>query len=182
MVRDFFGKMKEKFRAAMLVPGGEDYYPDEHYEDDYYEEVETAPAPARVAPKSETWQEVARAATAPKSSLGGKYESKIVELYGRKTAADITAQIALTSPKNVSNSNVVTDFVKDGKICAVNLTGVERGQAQRIVDVVAGGIYALNGTINRISKDIFIVAPEGVHVSGELREELAHDFPWKAAR
>ncbi|MCL2363139.1 MAG: cell division protein SepF [Defluviitaleaceae bacterium] len=182
MIKDFFVNVKDKLRSAMLSPGFDNYDPDEEMEmeDDYLDE----PVIVRAAPsKEETWQSYATRATAPKSTLQqAKYNDKIVELYGKKTQVAVTAQVALTSPKDVSSSNIVTDYIKEGKICAVNLTGVERGQAQRIVDVVAGGVYALNGSINRVSKDIFIVAPEGVQVSGELKEELSHWSPWTATR
>jgi len=182
MIKNWILTAKDKLRSAMLSPGFDDYDPDDEYEteDEYIEE----PVIVRSAPsKEETWQSYATRATAPKSTFQqGKFDDKIVELYGKKTQAAVTAHVALTSPKDVSSSNIVTDYIKEGKICAVNLTGVERGQAQRIVDVVAGGIYALNGSINRVSKDIFIVAPEGVQVSGELKEELSHGFPWSAVR
>lgn len=181
MSKNWLRNTKEWLRNVMLTGGSKVEYYDP--DDDMYEEYEEEPAVSRVTPKAETWQEAAYKATAPKSSFrDSKYNEKIVELYGHKTRAETTAQVALTSPKNVSNSNIVTDYIKDGKICAVNLTGVEREQAQRIVDVIAGGIYALNGTINRVSKDIFIVAPEGVQVSSELKEELSHEFPWASTR
>jgi len=182
MFKDFIVNVKDKLRNAMLSPGFDNYDPDGYEEetDEYVEE----PAIVRAAPtREDTWQTYATRATAPKSTFQqAKYNDKIVELYGKKTQTTVAAQVALTSPKDVSNSNIVTDYIKEGKICAVNLTGVERVQAQRIVDVVAGGVYALNGSINRVSKDIFIVAPEGVQVSGELKEELSHEFPWSATR
>jgi len=182
MVMNWFSNVRNKLRSAMLSPGFDSYDPDDELEmeDEYIDE----PAIVRAAPiKEDTWQTYATRATAPKHSLQqGKYNDKIVELYGKKTQTATTAHIALTSPKDVYSSNVVTDYIKEGKICAVNLSGIDSDQAQRIVDVVAGGIYALNGSINRISKAIFIAAPEGVQVSGEMKEELSHEYRWSAIR
>jgi len=182
MIKDFFVNVKDKLRSAMLSPGFDNYDPDDEMDmnDDYIDE----PVIVRAAPsKEETWQSYATRATAPKTAFQqSRHQDKIVELYGKKSQAAVTAQIILTSPKDVSSSNIVTDQIKEGVICAVNLTGVERGQAQRIVDVVAGGIYALNGSISRISKDIFIAAPEGVQITGEQKEELLHEYRWAASK
>ena len=38
--------------------------------------------------------------------------------------------------------------------------------AQRILDFMAGAIYALNGTIYKISRGIFVVAPTNYDVIG----------------
>jgi cell division inhibitor SepF len=175
MVKDLWGRFTSYMRDGILSPGFKDYDPDNpEYTYDMHEEDE---------PQAEkTWQEHARTAAAPKSFKHGKYGDKIVELYGKKSQSDKNTQVVLTNPKDISNSNIVTDYIKDGKICAVNLTAVDRDQAQRIVDAVAGAVYALEGSIQRVSKDIFIVAPEGVLITGELKEELSHGLPWASSR
>jgi cell division inhibitor SepF len=175
-MKDFWVKVKTGLRNAMLSPGFDNYDP-ENQDDNYYYEETPEPEP-------KTWQEHARAATAPKP-LQSKYGDKIVELYGRKGHSDKNVQIVLSNPKDINATCSVTDSIREGKTCAVNLTGVDRAQAQRIADVIAGAIYALDGTISRISKDIFIVAPEGVHISGEMKEEISgggYLFPWVSAR
>jgi len=183
MAKGFLSNIADKLRKAMHSPGFEQYDEDqaEGYDDDEYMEEPEIVRP--VAAKKESWQETAWKATAPKSTpMQGKFNDKIVELYGPRKTQAANLQVVLATPKDVSSSNSVSDHIRDGKICAVNLTGVERGQAQRIVDVIAGGIYALEGNIVRVSKDIFIATPEGVQISGELKEELAHEFPWASSR
>ncbi|MCL2499324.1 MAG: cell division protein SepF [Defluviitaleaceae bacterium] len=175
-MKELWLKVKSGLRNAMLSPGFDTYDPDN--QDEAYYNEEEAPQPEK------TWQEHARAATAPKPHKG-KFEDKIVELYGRKSHSDNKIQIILTNPKDVNSTCTVTDNIREGKTCAVNLTGVDRVQAQRIADVLAGAVYALDGSISRISKDIFLVAPEGVHISGEMKEELTSGgylFPWVSAR
>ena len=175
-MKDFFGKIKDSLRNAMLSPGFDNYDPDANY-DEYEDEPQVDPAP-----RGRTWQDHAREATAPKAKPS--YDDKIVALYGeRKSHVSDKGTIVVTTPKDVSTSCQVTDLIREGKICAVNLTGIDRAQAQRIADVIAGAIYALDGSISRISRDIFIVAPEGVNISGvtgEMKEE--HLFPWASAK
>jgi cell division inhibitor SepF len=179
-MKELWSKVKNSLRNAMLSPGFDDYDP-ENQDAYYYEEQEEAPK------KERTWQEHARDATAPKAPPQGRFGDKIIELYGHKGHSNKDTKIVVTNPKDINATCLVTDTIREGKTCAVNLTGVDRAQAQRIADIIAGAVYALDGTISRVSKDIFLVAPEGVHVqlTGELKEELSgggHLFPWVAAR
>ena len=52
---------------------------------------------------------------------------------------------------------------------------MELKPAQRIMDFISGACYALNGSLQAISNNIFIVAPENIDVSGDLRDELLND-------
>jgi cell division inhibitor SepF len=173
-MRELWLKVKSSLRNAMLSPGFDTYDP-ENPEITY--EYENEP---RVTREEATWQDHAQAAIAPKSPKANKISDKYVELYGgRKGTSDkVAMSVTVTSPKDVNSSNIVTDAIRDGKICAVNLTGVDRDQGQRIVDVIAGAVYALDGSIQRISKDVFIVAPEGVAITGEMKEEISKGFSW----
>jgi cell division inhibitor SepF len=186
MFKDWMQKKMSDFSKFMLSPDHKEFDPNEEDGDDYEDtdyEDEPAIRHSRTATHGEPWQIVAQKATAPKSIFREKkYNDKVVELYGPKNKTESLAHIEFACPKDVSHSNIVTDCLKEGKIVAVNLTNVERIQAQRIVDVVAGGVYALGASINRISKDIFIAAPEGVQVSGDIKEEISRDHSWAFAK
>jgi cell division inhibitor SepF len=43
--------------------------------------------------------------------------------------------------------------------------------AQRILDFISGAIYAINGTIAKISRGIFVVAPTNYDVIGNENGE-----------
>ena len=47
----------------------------------------------------------------------------------------------------------------------INLDGTDPSTAQRILDFAAGAMYALNGSVLRISGNIFLLSPEGVGVT-----------------
>ncbi|MDR1665327.1 MAG: cell division protein SepF [Clostridiales bacterium] len=81
--------------------------------------------------------------------------------------------VVLTCPTDVPDATYICDYIKSGKACVVNLEGVDRAKAQRIADFLGGSCYSLNGDIERISNEIFIIAPAGVQVTGEMKEELA---------
>ena len=98
--------------------------------------------------------------------------TKVLEMYGKDGTK---SEVILRHPVSVNDAAKVCDFVRDEKLCVIDLTGVDRNMAQRIADFLGGACYAINGTIQRISKDIFIVVPNGVRISADMTEELEKD-------
>ena len=78
-------------------------------------------------------------------------------------------------PHEISESQTVTDFLKEGKTIVINMEGLELAPAQRIIDFIGGACYALNGSLQAISANIFIAAPSSIEVSGDLREEILNE-------
>ena len=58
----------------------------------------------------------------------------------------------------------IVDNLKNRRPVIVNMEELEGSCAQRVLDFLLGSIYALNGTINKISRGIFLVAPREVDV------------------
>jgi len=108
--------------------------------------------------------------------------NKVLEMHG-KTRTAPTAEVVLSKPADMGECPKICDYIRDDKICIIDLTGMERDMAQRIADFLGGACYALDGSIQRISRDIFIVVPEGVRVSQTLQEEIersGYAFPGRA--
>lgn len=85
------------------------------------------------------------------------------------------SEVYVIKPQEISESQTVTDFLKSGKTIVINMEGVELAPAQRIIDFIGGACYALNGSLQAISANIFIAAPDSIEVSGDLREEILND-------
>jgi cell division inhibitor SepF len=58
----------------------------------------------------------------------------------------------------------IVDNLKNRRPVIVNMEELDGSCAQRVLDFLLGAIYALNGTINKISRGIFLVAPRDVDV------------------
>ena len=90
-----------------------------------------------------------------------------------------STQVAVMTPCDVDDAASACDYLKQGRICVINLEGVERLIAQRIADFLGGAAYAIDGDIQRISADIFIVAPAGVNITGEFKGKVGDlILPW----
>ena len=83
------------------------------------------------------------------------------------TGGDSVRMVVL-QPRSYEDTTLVADQLKQGKPVSMNLEGLPKDVGMRILDFAIGASYALNGTIRRVSKGIFLVAPEGVDISGTM--------------
>lgn len=78
-------------------------------------------------------------------------------------------------PVTYEDTQHIIDNVKNRKPVIVNMEDLEVETAQRILDFLSGAIYALNGTMSKISRGIFIVAPNNCDVIGNEDGEEEYD-------
>ncbi len=123
------------------------------YDDDIYE----APSYAKKSKPSR-----------PVRSTSGS-NNKVVSMNGRGS------EVYVIKPQEFNEAQTVTDFLKDGKTIVINMEGIELTSAQRIIDFIGGACYALDGSLQAISSNIFIAAPQDIEVSGDLRDELLNE-------
>ena len=101
----------------------------------------------------------------------------VTRLYPEATGCEII----LSCPKNVDETSAVINNIRANNVCIVNLEGVEKSVSQRIADILGGASYYAGCGVERISNGIFVIAPNGVNISGRLKSEIKSDsmiFPW----
>lgn len=82
-------------------------------------------------------------------------------------------KMVISQPTTFDQSEEICQYLKERKACIVNLEYVNKDVARRIVDFISGGVYALNGHIQKVSNSIFLVAPANYDISNEMgREEV----------
>ncbi|MCF0124730.1 MAG: cell division protein SepF [Clostridia bacterium] len=112
-----------------------------------------------------------------------EYEDDDVEvedkkIFGRKNKVVNMAQtnaikMVISQPTTFEQSDEICSFLKDRKSVIVNLEYVNKDVARRIVDFISGGVYALDGYIQKVSNSIFLVAPSNYEITNEMaREEM----------
>lgn len=69
-------------------------------------------------------------------------------------------------PISYEDTQNIIDNLKSNKPVIVNMEDLDVDCAQRILDFIAGAVYALNATIFKISRGIFAVAPDNYDVIG----------------
>ncbi|MCI8509711.1 MAG: cell division protein SepF [Lachnospiraceae bacterium] len=126
------------------------YYDDDDFEDDY--------APKKQKPKP--------------SKVSGP--SKLVSINSRNNNRS-SNQVYVIKPQEFNEAQKVTDYLKEGRTIVINMEGIEVHAAQRIIDFIGGACYALDGSLQAISANIFIAAPHNIDVTGDLRDEILND-------
>ncbi|HOP99940.1 MAG TPA: cell division protein SepF [Acetivibrio clariflavus] len=89
-------------------------------------------------------------------------------------------KVVVVQPENFNDAQDICDHLKNKKPIVINLEGLEKDLAQRIIDFLSGSVYALDGSIQKVSNEIFIVAPHNVDIMGDLKGEMSNKtaFPW----
>lgn len=77
-------------------------------------------------------------------------------------------------PVSYEDAQNIIDNLRARKPVIVNMEDLEVSCAQRILDFLSGAIYALQGTIRKISRNIFVVAPANYDVIGN--EEAGDEY------
>ncbi|GHV02971.1 hypothetical protein FACS1894211_15290 [Clostridia bacterium] len=75
------------------------------------------------------------------------------------------SNVIVYQPQTLEDVQPLIDFLKRREPAIVNLDAVPEAAAQRILDFTSGAVYALSGSVHRISGNIFLLTPEGVEIS-----------------
>lgn len=92
--------------------------------------------------------------------------SKVVSMNGRGV------EVYVIKPQDFAEAQTAADLLKKGRTVVINLEGVELTVAQRSIDFIGGATYAINGSLQAVSNNIFIAAPDSIEVSGDLKSEI----------
>ena len=72
-------------------------------------------------------------------------------------------------------TDIANHLKKERKPIVINLEAVDNPTSRRIVDFLSGSVYALDGSIKKVSNGIFLIAPCNV---GVMDEEEAYEERW----
>lgn len=79
-------------------------------------------------------------------------------------------------PKSFEETQDIADSLLNGSAVVINLDGLDYMLAQRIVDFSCGACYALDGHVQQPSRNLLILAPENVDISGDAESLLDGNF------
>ena len=100
----------------------------------------------------------------------GRKNNKVVNMPQSQSQA---IKMVISQPTNFEQSDEICSFLKEKKSVIVNLEYVNKDVARRIFDFISGGVYALDGYIQKVSNSIFLVAPSNYEITNEMaREEM----------
>jgi FtsZ-interacting cell division protein YlmF len=75
-------------------------------------------------------------------------------------------------PESFADAKLVADEFKRDIPVLLNLQGLERDLARRLIDFASGICYAMDGSMEKIASQVFLLIPESVQVSDEDRRRI----------
>lgn len=96
-------------------------------------------------------------------------------VIGMPGAMNGTSEVVVMEPRSFEEMPQAIQALRERKSVVLNLTIMDPDQAQRAVDFVAGGTYAIDGHQERIGESIFLFTPNCVQVSTPT--EYEEDMP-----
>lgn len=112
------------------------------------------------------------------SAMASSKTSKIVNLH---TSSQM--KVVIVEPKKYDEVTSIADHLKQRRAVIVNLEGLLDDPATRksIFNFMHGAVYVLEGSMQKVSKAIFILAPNNVDIDANMKKELESKalFPWQ---
>lgn len=84
---------------------------------------------------------------------------------------DGNGKMILLEPRAYSESQQIADHLKMRNTVVVNLKRVTSDQAKRIIDFLAGTIYAIGGDLQKIGGGIFLCTPNNINIQGKITDD-----------
>lgn len=142
--------MMDKIKYFLGVDDEEDY---EEYEE---EEIVENAAPQEVREEKSFFK------SRPKSD-------NVLSMNSKRVSSGMV--ITVQEPLSYDEAPMIIDDLKMGKAVVVNFEQLEASVKRQIFDFINGGIYSIEGRIQKVTRDIFVLAPKNVGIDG-VKEEI----------
>lgn len=150
-----------KFLGMMGVNGqeAEDY--DNEYDEvnEYEPEIEeTYEKP--YARSSKSFEDIEK--TSPYSSRNT--QGKVISM----NTAVSSSKMVITQPTCYEDVQEIGEYLKEKKSIIINLENVGKEDARRILDFSSGATFMIEGTIQKVSNLIYLMAPKNVEIQNDV--------------
>ncbi|MEG2897188.1 MAG: cell division protein SepF [Eubacterium sp.] len=140
----------EKFKDKIIKVFGMEMDDDDQYDDEYEDEVEEV----EEQPRTSSVAKPKRTQPIKHTSLG----------------LGDGPEVLVLDPECFDDAPGIVNKIKEDKTVVVNLKNTEFEDAHKIFDFLNGAVFALDGSINRIADNVFILAPKQVSVSTTMEK------------
>ena len=133
------------------------------YEDEYYDEYDDQPARR---------EERREARPAPVANLAEHRRPHPAPAAG--VVAELS-RITTLHPRTYNEARTIGENFREGVPVIMNLSEMDDADAKRLVDFSAGLVFAVRGSIERVTNKVFLLSPPNVTVAAEDKARIAED-------
>ena len=126
---------------------------------------------------------VSSSAPAVPSSTGVRIKTRTERSVSsvNSSTSDLTPQLDLPvldriitlHPRFYNEARTIGEHFREGNPVIINLTDMEECDHKRLVDFASGLAFGLHGTIERVTKKVFLISPANLQVSSEDKSAAA---------
>jgi cell division inhibitor SepF len=182
--------MASFLNKALEYLGLKDIDDDEFYDDNFEDEEPVARRPRRSATIEREPKLVADPAPAPQPTLritGNPLRTVPIDdpaaaaLARQSTVRPIVPAAAgssgqtvvhIVTPQQFDSAQEIAVAVKNEKCVIVNLLGADKDLTRRLVDFCAGLTMGVDGKLERVTEQVFLLSPRNVTISNDERTRL----------
>ena len=138
----------------------------ERYDDEYddeYDERRPASVPPRSASPPGPGREHRRAPPPAAAQPHAAPQATVAEL----------SRITTLHPRTYNEARSIGENFREGVPVIMNLSEMDDTDAKRLVDFAAGLVFAVRGTIERVTNKVFLLSPPNVAVAAEDKQRIA---------
>lgn len=77
-------------------------------------------------------------------------------------------ELKVVKPKDYSSSaNQIADHLLNHRTVVLNLEGINKQDARRLIDFLSGVVYSIGGNLKHVATNTVVLTPDNVDVSGD---------------
>ena len=73
--------------------------------------------------------------------------------------------LKIITPKSYEDAKEITEFLMNGNTILLNMDGIGREVAMRVIDYLKGALQVVGGMMTKVGRTTLVVAPKNVDVS-----------------
>lgn len=139
----------------------DDYYEDDYYEDDYYNEDNS----------KHTEESHNSTNDYINDNEVNKFKKNNIVSFKDNYVSD-RVKILIHEPITYDDAPLILDDIIAKNVVVLNLEMLEIDIKRKAFDFVSGGIYAIDGKMQKVAKDIFVIAPKELEIDGKIKDQI----------
>ena len=81
-------------------------------------------------------------------------------------------KVVVLQPTTYNDATEIAGHLKEKKPVVVNLEKLDKDTARKIVDFLSGAVYALDGSMQKVSNGILLLVPYTMGIMGDFSDEI----------
>jgi cell division inhibitor SepF len=142
------------------------------YDEDYY-------APAAGEELAEAPHPRTGSTAVPGAGAGtGATVASLAERRRPVAAAPVVTELSRITtlhPSTYNEARTIGENFREGIPVIMNLSEMDDADAKRLVDFAAGLVFAVHGSIERVTNKVFLLSPPNVAIAAEDKQRIAEN-------